>query len=161
MSAPLDTIPLLIRGGYILPTQNPQQTTAELRNTTFEILVALNGNGEASGKLYWDDGDSLSKLLCVFLMKYFINHKYTILDTFEENRYCLIEYDSDVTNTLRSNVVWWACDSPPNVSSVAVLGVNTPVTYVAVNKLPVPFEYDTVKKVRMTKIPCTQLIYFL
>lgn len=61
LSAPLDTIPLLIRGGYILTLQDPQLTTVELRKTPFEILAALDTNGEARGKLYWDDGDSLSR----------------------------------------------------------------------------------------------------
>lgn len=65
LSAALDTIPLLIRGGHILLIQNPQQTTAELRTTTFEILAALDENGNANGRLYWDDGDSLSMLFIV------------------------------------------------------------------------------------------------
>lgn len=61
MSAPLDTIPVLVRGGFILPLQTPKQTTTESRQSNIELLVALNENGTASGKLYWDDGDSLSK----------------------------------------------------------------------------------------------------
>lgn len=78
LSAPLDTIPLLIRGGHILTLQSPRMTTAELRQTKFEILAAVNENGEASGKLYWDDGDSLSKWTFVKRFIIFIKcvHRY-------------------------------------------------------------------------------------
>ncbi|XP_015511679.1 lysosomal alpha-glucosidase-like [Neodiprion lecontei] len=59
LKAPLDTIPLMIRGGSILPGQTPNVTTTLSRKNKFELLVALDGNGFASGELYWDDGDSL------------------------------------------------------------------------------------------------------
>lgn len=36
---------------------------------------------------------------------------------------------------------------PPNVSSVLVLGVETPVTEVRVNEVSMPFQYDTANKV--------------
>lgn len=62
LSAPLDTIPLLLRGGYILPQQDPKPTTTESRKSKIELLVASDANGMAEGQLYWDDGDSLSKL---------------------------------------------------------------------------------------------------
>lgn len=61
LSAPLDTIPVLVRGGFILPQQSPNQTTTEARKSKVELLVASDENGKAQGQLYWDDGDSLSK----------------------------------------------------------------------------------------------------
>ena len=61
LSAPLDTIPLLIRGGYILPQQAPEQTTTKTRLNKIEILAAADEQLNAYGQLYWDDGDSLSK----------------------------------------------------------------------------------------------------
>lgn len=61
LSAPLDTIPVLIRGGYILPLQSPLNTTTESRKSKIQLLIATNEPGQASGDLYWDDGDSLSK----------------------------------------------------------------------------------------------------
>lgn len=68
-------------------------------------------------------------------------------DTFEENRYCLVEFVLE-SNTLRSKVVWWSNDEiPPNISSVVILGVNNAISDVAMNAVPVPFKYDTVNKV--------------
>lgn len=62
LSAPIDTIPLLIRGGYIIPQQAPESTTTKSRKNKLELLVAQDDAGHAQGELYWDDGDSLSNL---------------------------------------------------------------------------------------------------
>ncbi|CAL7936245.1 unnamed protein product [Xylocopa violacea] len=59
LNAPLDTIPLMIRGGSILPTQKPAATTTSSRKNSLELLIALDHTKKASGELYWDDGDSL------------------------------------------------------------------------------------------------------
>lgn len=59
-SAPLDTIPLLLRGGYIIPQQAAKMTTTEGRKSKIELLVATDETGQAQGQLYWDDGDTLS-----------------------------------------------------------------------------------------------------
>ena len=59
LDAPLGHIPLHIRGGHIIPMQEPGYTTAESRNNSFAILVALDKDGNASGKLYLDDGESV------------------------------------------------------------------------------------------------------
>jgi alpha-glucosidase len=59
ISAPLGHIPLYIRGGYVVPTQEPGMTTRECRQNPWGLLVALDGDGQASGDLYVDDGESL------------------------------------------------------------------------------------------------------
>lgn len=68
--APLDTIPLLIRGGIIIPQQTPKLTTTESRKTKIELLVASDQTGGASGELYWDDGDTLSNFLKQIMLAY-------------------------------------------------------------------------------------------
>ena len=58
--APLGTIPVYVRGGYVLPMQQPAMTTTEARKTPWSILVALSLDEDASGELYLDDGESVT-----------------------------------------------------------------------------------------------------
>uniref|UniRef100_UPI00398E93A5 lysosomal alpha-glucosidase n=1 Tax=Pristiophorus japonicus TaxID=55135 RepID=UPI00398E93A5 len=59
LQAPLDTINVHVRGGCILPIQEPNTTTAASRGNPFGLIVALSDQGIARGELFWDDGDSL------------------------------------------------------------------------------------------------------
>ncbi len=61
LKAPLDTINLHVRAGHILVMQEPNTTTTASRKNKFGLLVALTGDGMASGDLYWDDGDTVGK----------------------------------------------------------------------------------------------------
>ncbi|KAL5356599.1 glycosyl hydrolases family 31-domain-containing protein [Aspergillus floccosus] len=60
IDAPLGHIPVFIRGGHILPMQQPALTTREARNTPWSLIVALDASGSASGSLYMDDGESIN-----------------------------------------------------------------------------------------------------
>ncbi|KAJ9668457.1 hypothetical protein H2201_001505 [Coniosporium apollinis] len=57
--APLGHIPLYVRGGSVLPLQEPGYTTALGRRNPWGLLVALSKEGTATGQLYIDDGESL------------------------------------------------------------------------------------------------------
>ncbi|KAJ6779720.1 hypothetical protein PWT90_02063 [Aphanocladium album] len=55
-----DEIPVHVRGGSIVPMRaKGAYTTTELRKNDFEILIAPDKDGKASGTLYLDDGDSV------------------------------------------------------------------------------------------------------
>nr|XP_027811305.1 lysosomal alpha-glucosidase [Marmota flaviventris] len=62
LPAPLDTINVHLRAGYIVPMQGPALTTTESRRQPMALAVALTAGGEAHGELFWDDGDSLDTL---------------------------------------------------------------------------------------------------
>ncbi|OCH84572.1 alpha-glucosidase [Obba rivulosa] len=58
----LTSIPVHIRSGVVLPLRaSGAMTTTQLRKTDFEIVVAPNKDGEASGSLYMDDSVSISQ----------------------------------------------------------------------------------------------------
>jgi alpha-glucosidase len=59
MSAPLEHINVHVRGGAILPLQQPANTTAQNRENPFSLLVALDDHEHAAGSLYLDDGESI------------------------------------------------------------------------------------------------------
>lgn len=60
IDAPLGHIPVFIRGGAILATQQMALTTRAARNTSWSIIVAPDVNGMAQGSLYLDDGESVT-----------------------------------------------------------------------------------------------------
>ncbi|KAJ5682906.1 alpha/beta-glucosidase agdC [Penicillium macrosclerotiorum] len=70
----LTDIPLHIRGGSVLPLRaSSAMTTTELRRRGFEILIAPNLSGYATGELYLDDGEALepsSSLLATFVYEH-------------------------------------------------------------------------------------------
>lgn len=55
-------IPVHIRGGSIIPLRaSSANTTKELRQKPFQILIAPGLDGKATGSLYLDDGESLEQ----------------------------------------------------------------------------------------------------
>ncbi|VDK71935.1 unnamed protein product [Litomosoides sigmodontis] len=57
--APKDElIPVFVKGGTVIPRQQPNMTTTLSRNNPFELLIAV-GASKSSGMLYWDDGESI------------------------------------------------------------------------------------------------------
>ena len=58
----LQTLPLYLRGGSILPLQQPGINTVESRTKDMEILAALDSSQMASGLMFWDDGVSLDTI---------------------------------------------------------------------------------------------------
>ncbi|XP_046402984.1 lysosomal alpha-glucosidase-like isoform X2 [Ischnura elegans] len=151
LPAPADTIPLLVRGGTIIPMQAPNMTTGQTRQNKIELMVAVDNDTTASGVLYWDDDDSLN--------------------TWEEGHYSFLTFtlgkgnttpgrrpDSNaelaakqVTGTAEGSVLsgvvtWRGVPVPVNLGAVRVMGVSGPVRGVSANGQSVPFSYDTKSK---------------
>ncbi|KAL1929570.1 hypothetical protein VTP01DRAFT_1708 [Rhizomucor pusillus] len=61
LDAPLTHIPIHIRGGSILPLKTPKYTVDETYATPYSLLVALDEDVSAEGRLYIDDGHSLKQ----------------------------------------------------------------------------------------------------
>ncbi|KAF0703466.1 hypothetical protein As57867_007604, partial [Aphanomyces stellatus] len=60
LAAPLDTVPIHVRGGSIVTMQSAAMTTTSARKTPFSLLVAFQGTDVAQDDLYLDSGDSIN-----------------------------------------------------------------------------------------------------
>lgn len=60
IQAPLGHIPVYLRGGHVIPLQEPGMTTAASRKNPWGLIVSLDKSGSATGQLYLDDGESLA-----------------------------------------------------------------------------------------------------
>lgn len=59
IDAPLGHIPVYLRGGYVIPTQEPAMVTRNARKNPWSLIAALSLEGTAAGSLYVDDGESI------------------------------------------------------------------------------------------------------
>ena len=74
--APLDKVPLLIRGGSILPTrERPRRSSPLMKRDPFTLTVALDTAGTARGELYLDDGESFAHESGQFIWREFSANK--------------------------------------------------------------------------------------
>jgi alpha-glucosidase (family GH31 glycosyl hydrolase) len=58
---PLSKINVYVRGGWIVPMQTPGENLMLGRENAFSLLVASSSSGTASGRLYWDEGESIGE----------------------------------------------------------------------------------------------------
>ncbi|KAK3891879.1 hypothetical protein Pcinc_004239 [Petrolisthes cinctipes] len=126
LDAPRNKIPLLVRGGSIIPTQLPANTTTQSRKLGRGLVVAPDARGRAAGELYWDDGDSL--------------------DTVESKMFTRVEFISG-PGIIRVNCSMTGYTAPVTLSYVYVLNVASNVTEVTIKGKPAHFEYDATNKV--------------
>jgi alpha 1,3-glucosidase len=59
VSAPLEKVPVLLQGGHIIPRRDiPRRSSALMRFDDYTLVVSVSKDGNASGELYIDDGDT-------------------------------------------------------------------------------------------------------
>ncbi|KAF5022303.1 hypothetical protein F66182_5653 [Fusarium sp. NRRL 66182] len=59
VDAPLEKVPVLMRGGHITPRRDiPRRSSALMRFDDYTLVVSSSKTGSAEGELYVDDGDS-------------------------------------------------------------------------------------------------------
>nr|KAF6418954.1 hypothetical protein HJG63_013277 [Rousettus aegyptiacus] len=116
LPAPLDHINLHVRGGYVLPWQEPAQNTHFSRQKFLGFKVALDEEGTAAGWLFWDDGQSI--------------------DTYENGLYYLAHF-SVRQNTMASHVIFnkYINDANPlKLGYVEIWGVGSvPISSVSIS----------------------------
>jgi len=125
LSAPRTKIPLHIRGGTIIPTQEPELTTTDSRKNPLGLLVALSSFGTASGSLYYDDGESID-----------VGNDYTL--------YTFSASNQGRTGSVRGAVLnLWSGTANLVFNTVNVMGVAQGPSSASLNGKNVQFKYDT------------------
>ncbi|KAK6169329.1 hypothetical protein SNE40_020405 [Patella caerulea] len=127
LTTPLDKINLHIRGGYILPTQQPALTTTESRKNKFGLLVALNSTNLAEGDLFWDDGDTL--------------------DTYYQKIFNSFTFSADKNGVYSNPVFKGYTDEPMLLGNVTVFGLQQQPTGVTLNGVSTNYNYNAEYKV--------------
>ncbi|XP_013405317.1 maltase-glucoamylase, intestinal-like [Lingula anatina] len=61
LPTPIDKINLHVRGGHVIPWQREANTTVISRQNSMGLIVGLDDVGQASGSLFWDDGESFGE----------------------------------------------------------------------------------------------------
>jgi len=125
LQAPITYIPLHIRGGGIIPFQQPALTTAETRKNNFALIAALDLNNFAEGAIYLDDGSSIS-----------VGDNYLLTSFVISN------------NMLVSTAVHDGYNTSSILDSIVIYGVNTYISTVVVNGIEIKnFLYTDSSKV--------------
>uniref|UniRef100_A0A8D2M864 alpha-glucosidase n=1 Tax=Zonotrichia albicollis TaxID=44394 RepID=A0A8D2M864_ZONAL len=134
---PEEKMGLHLRGGYIFPTQNPSTTTEASRKNPMGLIIALDINNEASGDLFWDDGESTGEQ--------FLKEEYDHCITFQ--------------NVLQMTATHSNYVDPNNLKfeEIKILGLSQEITSVTVTQnnaeqdyIP-DFSYDPATKVGVIK----------
>ncbi|KAL8779443.1 MAG: hypothetical protein Q9194_001451 [Teloschistes cf. exilis] len=120
IEAPLGHIPVYLRGGYVIPTQEPAMTTRDARKNPWGLIAALSSEGAASGELYVDDGESVVQNATLF-----VTHWRGIITDAKE------QFTAS-NNALHAAARGSYNDTNP-LANVTVLGVQNPVTSVTLN----------------------------
>lgn len=116
LDAPIDKINVHVRGGFILPRQKPEMTTAQSRLNKYSLTVALDAAGNANGELFIDDGESFLTVQ---------NQMYTYV-TFAHS-----------ANTLQIQPQATNYQATQSLSDVTFFGIRQTVALVSVNGIPI------------------------
>ncbi|KAL8895576.1 MAG: hypothetical protein Q9192_003556 [Flavoplaca navasiana] len=116
IDAPLGHIHVYVRGGYVIPTQEPALVTRDARNNPWGVIAALSLDGTASGNLYVDDGESVVQRNGALFVEFTATHS---------SLYAAARGTYNDTNPL---------------ANITVLGVQNPVSNVTLNGVSVDEE---------------------
>ncbi|TLD13836.1 uncharacterized protein PgNI_02799 [Pyricularia grisea] len=133
MPAPLDTIPLLMRGGHILARRDiPRRSSALMRFDPYTLVVTYPKSGrKAEGSLYVDDGDSFD-----YVTQQYVHRKFVL----EDNTISSADFEGRDQAALRKIKPgsWMKAFETVVVDKIVVLGV--PVSKSAGDSISVTVE---------------------
>jgi alpha-glucosidase len=137
IDAPLGHIPVYIRGGSVLPTQEAALTTAASRRNPWGVIAALNLEGTASGSLYVDDGESLVPNATLFVEVSILPLDLPLLMSTLFKDVKLINFKFTASQSSLYASVRGTFKSPNPLANVTILGVESTVSTLSFNGLSI------------------------
>jgi mannosyl-oligosaccharide alpha-1,3-glucosidase len=144
INSPLERIPILIRGGGIIPLKTrARRSTAAMVNDPYTLVVALDDvHKSAKGSLYTDDGESFA-----FQKGQFIRRHFT--------------FTTEGSSASLSSAIEGTWASTNTVERIVVLGVDKAPSKIAVSAAGVDrqfeFDYDAASKTLTVRKPNTKI----
>jgi len=141
LQAPLWVIPVHLRGGYIVPLQQPNMTTTFTSNNPLWLAIGLDAaTGSAAGDLFLDDGESLR--------------------TYESGAYSWVSWSVSTTasgsaGNLTTRILS-AGYTPPATATIAYLrvsGVASSPSAASVNGKPIALQYNATASTLTLPLP--------
>jgi alpha-glucosidase (family GH31 glycosyl hydrolase) len=135
--APLNHLPLFIRGGAIIPHQQSAMNTVLSRKKPMYLVIALDSKEKARGDLFWDDGESI--------------------DTYQTSRY---NYFIFAFNSQRLTLEPWTYNYPEmgrevKLEEIKMFGLNKQPTRIVWNgedlSSTTKWSFDAEKKILIMK----------
>lgn len=137
LDAPLDTTPIFIRGGNIIVKQRKQnQRWEKMKDSPVSIVICLDENGFAEGKVVVDDGVSInengdSNYTCVRFN--FSRTEHPDMDHYFTSTILPFHYNTDI---YISEILIYGADDEPDLSSFKFSGGrNAFISYSKTDKL--------------------------
>uniref|UniRef100_A0A0N5AMQ5 Maltase n=1 Tax=Syphacia muris TaxID=451379 RepID=A0A0N5AMQ5_9BILA len=134
-----ELIPVLVRGGVILPRQQPSTTTTASRKNPFEILIAAaydmnDGKPKSStGELYFDDGESIVRDFQTYNF-YMWTFSFSFTDTSAELTITMNHEGNQIVPPTLDVIEIVGYRYTMNRNSILINGLSVPVTVTSPSK---------------------------
>ncbi|GAA30540.2 lysosomal alpha-glucosidase [Clonorchis sinensis] len=147
--APLNVIPILVRGGCVVPFQTSFEVTKISRKKGIALLVVLSTTddgtlipqtGTAKGELFWDDGEA-DPLNYVYVNFTVANRELHI-----------------VPKPLNADTIRSIDPQETQIKSILINGLSQEPKQVLLNKAPVAYTFD--EKLQTVRIGCPESTHF-
>ncbi|KAJ9098154.1 hypothetical protein QFC21_004483 [Naganishia friedmannii] len=139
--APLESFPLLVQGGNVLPVRTRARRASTLMwRDPFTLVIALGREGTAEGELYLDDGESFGYQKGEYVWRGFkavSTTGETTVTSFSKSQ----ENSIDVSTVSVNDNAWANKVSDVRVEKVVVLGMQKAPTKVWVDREPSALEW--------------------
>ena len=139
ISAPLETIPILMTAGHIIPRRDrPRRSSGLMKYDPYTLLVILGNDGSAQGSLYADDGETFD-----FQSGAFVHRRFEFTQGATEMRNIDNRSPEQITSAEKSKVAREFAKGPIAGAKVEkIIVVNAPASWQAKSEVTVREDGD-------------------